>query len=81
MDKNKLEKLHIHIDELVAQKMLTFDILLFILNTLIKKELLTEKEILEFLDNNTSSYYGNLSEERYKTISVISSLIKEGVTH
>lgn len=81
MDKNKLEKLHIHIDELVAQKMLTFDILLFILNTLIKKELLTEKEILEFLDNNTSRYYGNLSEERYKTISVISSLIKEGVTH
>ena len=81
MDKNKIEKLHIHIDELVAQKMLTFDILLFILNTLIKKELLTEKEILEFLDNNTSRYYGNLSEERYKTISVISSLIKEGVTH
>ena len=81
MDKNKLEKLHIHIDELVAQKMLTFDILLFILNTLIKKELLTEKEILEFLDNNTSRYYGNLSEERYKKISVISSLIKEGVTH
>ncbi len=81
MDKNKLEKLHIHIDELVAQKMLTFDILLFILNTLIKKELLTEKEILEFLDNNTSRYYGNLSEERYKIISVISSLIKEGVTH
>lgn len=81
MDKNKLEKLRIHIDELVAQKILTFDILLFILNTLIKKELLTEKEILEFLDNNTSRYYGNLSEERYKTISVISSLIKEGVTH
>lgn len=81
MDKNKLEKLRIHIDELVAQKILTFDILLFILNTLINKELLTEKEILEFLDNNTSRYYGNLSEERYKTISVISSLIKEGVTH
>lgn len=81
MQEKKFEELRSHVDELVAQKALTFDIVVFILNSLIDKHVIQEKEVVDFLNNNTNRYYGKISENGYKVISQITELLKSEISH
>lgn len=81
MQEKEFEKLRSHVDELVAQKALTFDIVLFMLNALIDKNVIQEKEVVDFLNNNTHRYYGKISESGYKAISQITELLKSEISH
>ena len=71
-----LEHLRNHIDELVTQKALTFDLISFILKALLDKKIISEEKISNFFTENTSRYYGKVPEEQYNTIVEISSAIK-----
>lgn len=71
------EHLRNHIDELVAQKALTFDLISFILKVLVEKQILSEEQLINFLTENTSRYYGKVPEAHYNTIVEISSMIKD----
>lgn len=71
-----LEHLRNHIDELVTQKALTFDLILFILKVLLEKQILSKEQIDNFFTENSSLYYGKVPEEQYNTIVEISSAIK-----
>ncbi|AAP95437.1 hypothetical protein A6046_05105 [[Haemophilus] ducreyi] len=76
MPKNELEKIHTHIDSLIAQKALSLDVLSFVVKKLIEKEILNKGDTIKFLDKNTTKYYGNVSEQQYKAIVEISDLFK-----
>ncbi|MCQ9121288.1 hypothetical protein BKG95_10340 [Rodentibacter pneumotropicus] len=71
------EHLRNHIDELVSQKALTFDLISFILKVLLEKQILSEEQLINFLTENTSRYYGKVPEAHYNTIVEISSMIKD----
>lgn len=80
MPKNELEKIYAKIDSLIAQKALSLDVLSFVVKTLIEKEILDKDAAIKFLDENTTKYYGNVSEQQYKAIAEISDLFKTSIS-